>query len=162
MASRAAINGSMRSFPLAHFVLRTVTENGPSQRRRLGRFDAHGVTKPVTLHVSFNGAGTNPLDKAYTAGFDARGVIKRSDFGVTKYVPLVGDEVDLIISAAFEHKIKPDLSAPSSGFLTKARPSLVPSNPHAYKHREERRCASRPLLMPHFTKKRSIIPTLCV
>jgi polyisoprenoid-binding protein YceI len=42
------------------------------------------------------------LDKHYTVGFDARGRIKRSDFGVKTYVPLIGDEVDLILSGAFE------------------------------------------------------------
>jgi polyisoprenoid-binding protein YceI len=35
-------------------------------------------------------------------GFEARGAIKRSDFGVTKYVPLIGDEVQIILSAPFE------------------------------------------------------------
>ncbi|MEJ0048560.1 MAG: hypothetical protein WDN04_22460 [Rhodospirillales bacterium] len=37
-------------------------------------------------------------------GFEVSGHIKRSDFGVSKYVPLVGDDVTLIISAAFEAK----------------------------------------------------------
>ncbi len=69
-----------------------------------GTLTLHGVTKPVVFNVTFNGAGVNPLDKAYTAGFEVRGQIKRSDFGVTKYVPLVGDDVALIISAAFEQK----------------------------------------------------------
>jgi polyisoprenoid-binding protein YceI len=91
-------------FPTAHFVSRKVTPTGPSRADVLGDFTLHGVTRPVTLHVSFNGAGVNPLDKAYTVGFDARGMISRSAFGVTKYVPLVGDEVGLIISAAFERK----------------------------------------------------------
>jgi polyisoprenoid-binding protein YceI len=61
------------------------------------------VTKPVTLAVKFNGAGINVLDKNYTVGFEVSGKIKRSDFGVKTYVPLIGDDVDLIISAAFEH-----------------------------------------------------------
>ena len=69
-----------------------------------GTLTLHGVTKPVVFTVTFNGAGVNPLDKAYTVGFEVRGRIKRSAFGVTKYVPLVGDDVDLIISAAFEQK----------------------------------------------------------
>ena len=43
-------------------------------------------------------------DKKYTAGFEVSGKIKRSDFGVKTYVPLIGDDVDLIISAGFEHK----------------------------------------------------------
>ena len=67
-----------------------------------GQLTLHGVTRPVTLHATFNGAGVNPMDKHYTVGFDAKGRIKRSDFGVKTYVPLIGDEVDLILSAAFE------------------------------------------------------------
>jgi polyisoprenoid-binding protein YceI len=56
----------------------------------------------VTLAVRFVGAGINPLDKKYTVGFEATGAIKRSDFGVKTYVPLVGDEVRLTIAGAFE------------------------------------------------------------
>ena len=52
--------------------------------------------------MKFNGAGTNPIDKNYTSGFEATGKLKRSDFGVKTYVPLIGDEVDIAISAAFE------------------------------------------------------------
>lgn len=88
-------------FPTATFVSRKVTAD-KGHAEVLGDLTLHGVTKPVTLHVSFNGSGINPMDKAYTAGFEARGTIQRSAFGVSKYVPLVGDDVELIISAAFE------------------------------------------------------------
>jgi polyisoprenoid-binding protein YceI len=44
------------------------------------------------------------MDKKYTVGFEVSGKIKRSEFGVKTYVPLIGDDVDLIISAGFEHK----------------------------------------------------------
>jgi polyisoprenoid-binding protein YceI len=69
-----------------------------------GTLTLHGVTRPVVFGVKFNGAGVNPLDNAYTVGFEVRGHIKRSEFGVGKYVPLVGDDVELVISAAFERK----------------------------------------------------------
>ena len=36
--------------------------------------------------------------KAQAAGFDATTVIKRSDFGVTKYVPAVSDEISVRIT----------------------------------------------------------------
>jgi polyisoprenoid-binding protein YceI len=71
-----------------------------------GNLTLHGVTKPVTLDVKFNGAGTNPLDKKYTVGFEVSGAIKRSDFGVNTYVPLIGDDVKITISAGFEHSDK--------------------------------------------------------
>jgi polyisoprenoid-binding protein YceI len=35
-------------------------------------------------------------------GFDAKGTIKRSDFGVSMYAPALGDEVQLSIAGAFE------------------------------------------------------------
>ena len=62
------------------------------------------MTKPLTLHAKFVGAGTNPMDKKYTAGFALTGTLKRSDFGVTKYIPLIGDEVEMEINGAFEKK----------------------------------------------------------
>jgi polyisoprenoid-binding protein YceI len=68
----------------------------------MGDLTLHGVTKSVTLDARFIGSGVNPLDKKYTAGFEITGDIKRSDFGVTKYVPLIGDTVHLSINAAFE------------------------------------------------------------
>ncbi len=44
----------------------------------------------------------NPLDKMYTVGFGASGTIKRSDFGVSLYLPALGDDVELMIVGAFE------------------------------------------------------------
>ncbi len=91
-------------YPTMTFKSRQMTVTGPNQGEIVGDLTLHGVTKPVTLQVRLHGAGANPMSHAYTAGFDATGTIKRSDFGVAKYVPMVGDEVALIISAAFERK----------------------------------------------------------
>ena len=89
-------------FPAMTFHSTAITSTGPDTAEVTGDLTLHGVTKQVTLKAKFNAAGVNPLDKAYTAGFEVRGHISRSDFGVTKYVPLVGDDVHLIISVAFE------------------------------------------------------------
>jgi len=90
-------------FPQATFVSTRVvpTAGGATVT---GNLTLHGVTKPVVLHVRFIGAGVNPIDKAYTVGFEATGTIKRSDFGVTTYLPAVGDEVQLSIAGAFEQQ----------------------------------------------------------
>ena len=88
-------------FPQADFKSTKVTPVGTGAADVTGDLTLHGVTKPLTLHVTFNGAGVNPLNKAYTAGFQAHGTIKRSDFGVTKYVPVIGDAVELTLSGAF-------------------------------------------------------------
>ncbi len=107
--TNAKLDGELKSpawldatqFPTASFASSQVTPTGPGQADVMGQLTLHGVTRPLTLHVKFNGAGINPLNKAYTVGFDARGVIKRSDFGVVKNVPLIGDEVNLTLSGAF-------------------------------------------------------------
>ena len=41
------------------------------------------------------------MSKKLNIGFRATAKIKRSDFGVGAYVPVVGDDVDLTINAAF-------------------------------------------------------------
>jgi polyisoprenoid-binding protein YceI len=89
-------------FPTATFRSDRATPTGPRDADIAGQLTLHGVTRPVVLHARFNGAGVNPLDHHYTTGFEVSGVIRRSQFGVTKYVPLVGDDVTLTISAAFE------------------------------------------------------------
>ncbi len=107
--TNAKLDGELREpdwldaakYPTASFVSTQVTPTGASQADVMGQLTLHGVTRPVTLHVKFNGAGVNPLSKAYTVGFDAEGVIKRSDFGVLKLVPVIGDEVTLRLSGAF-------------------------------------------------------------
>jgi polyisoprenoid-binding protein YceI len=94
-------------FPTISFKSRQVTPTGPDRADVVGDLTLHGVTRPATLHARFNAAGVNPLDKAYTVGFEVSGQIKRSEFGLSKYVPLVGDDVSLIISAAFEKTAAP-------------------------------------------------------
>lgn len=91
-------------YPTIRFVSTQVTRTAPDKALVTGDLTLHGVTRPVTLTATFHGAGVNPLSKAYTAGFEVSGTIKRSDFGVKTYVPMIGDEVTLLISAPFERK----------------------------------------------------------
>jgi polyisoprenoid-binding protein YceI len=89
-------------YPTMVFRSTKVTETGPGTADIDGTLTLHGVTKPLTLHATFVGAGVNILDKKETAGFSLTGSLKRSDYGVTKYVPLISDMVTLTINAAFE------------------------------------------------------------
>lgn len=89
-------------FPNATFVSTKITPGPEGLALVDGNLTLHGVTKPVQMRVHFHGAGTNPMDKALTAGFDGRIAFNRSDFGVTKYVPVVSDHVELTIVGAFE------------------------------------------------------------
>jgi polyisoprenoid-binding protein YceI len=89
-------------FPQITFKSTKVVSTGADTADVTGDFTLHGVTKPLTLKVKFNGAGANPVNKHYTSGFEATGSLKRTDFGVKTYAPMIGDTVDLDIDAAFE------------------------------------------------------------
>lgn len=89
-------------FPTATFASTKIVRTGRQSATIVGDLTLHGVTKPVTLKARLVGSGVNPLDKAFTAGFEATGAIKRSDFGIKTYLPLLGDEVRLTIAGAFE------------------------------------------------------------
>lgn len=58
-----------------------------------GDFTLLGITKPVTLDVTFNKAGVNPFSQKETIGFTASGLIKRSDFGMNYGLPMIGEDV---------------------------------------------------------------------
>lgn len=89
-------------YPTISFVSTRIVPSGDSEAKVMGNLTMHGVTKPVTFDAKFVGAGINPIDKKYTVGFAITGVVSRSEFGVKTYVPLIGDEVALTISGAFE------------------------------------------------------------
>ena len=91
-------------YPRITFKSASVKRTGTDTADVTGELTLHGVTKPVTLAVRFVGAGMNPIDKKYTVGFSATGMIRRSDFGMTTYVPLIGDQVELTLSGAFERQ----------------------------------------------------------
>lgn len=62
-----------------------------------------GVTKPLTLNVTFYGSGKGMMGETRT-GFAATTTVKRSEFGLTKYVPMIGDDVALDINVEFTKK----------------------------------------------------------
>ncbi|MFC6791018.1 YceI family protein [Methylobacterium komagatae] len=88
--------------PTANFTATGVEPTSPTTARITGDLTLRGVTKPVSLDATFTQAGTNPIDRRYTVGFEGRTVIKRSDFGVNAYLPMVGDEVTLRIAGEFK------------------------------------------------------------
>jgi len=88
-------------YPTIEFKSTKVTRTGRNSAIVTGELSFHGVTRPETLHVTFNASGVNIVTHQYTVGFNATGVIKRSDFNQKTYLPVIGDNVTLMISAAF-------------------------------------------------------------
>lgn len=87
--------------PSATFISTAIKIDG-MEAEITGDLTIKDITKEVTLDASFTGAGTNPRSKKENIGFSAEAVIKRSDFGLGYGVPMVGDTIELKITAAFE------------------------------------------------------------
>lgn len=84
-------------FPTIEFKSTKVESAGNNQLRVHGDLTLHGVTKPVVLDTRVNKTGAHPMLKRPAAGFTALTKVKRSDFGMTNMLPMVGDELDIRI-----------------------------------------------------------------
>ncbi len=91
-------------YPTITFVSTKVDVGNGVNGKVTGDLTFHGVTKPTVLDVTFNGVGSGFAPLSVKTGFSASTTIKRSDFGVSKYVPLVGDDVTLNIEVEFDKK----------------------------------------------------------
>ncbi len=85
----------------AHFVSTQVAASG-NKATITGNLTLNGVTKPVTINAEFTGAGNSMMGNKATVGFEGTTTIKRSEFGLDTFVPMVSDEVELQITTAFE------------------------------------------------------------
>ena len=91
-------------YPAILFNSTALNVTAEGQGQLTGDLTLHGVTKPVTLDVTFNGVGPGILGIGTRMGFSGVGHIKRSDFKVTGGRPFAGDDVDLIFDVEFEKK----------------------------------------------------------
>jgi polyisoprenoid-binding protein YceI len=62
-----------------------------------GDLTFHGVTRPITVHLTPTGTGKGPTGKAI-GGIEANFTIKQSDFGITKMAAVIGDSVWVNVS----------------------------------------------------------------
>ena len=102
-------------FPQITFVSTAVVVTGENTADVTGDLTLHGVTKPVTLAVIYNGGyGHFPMDPSGARiGFSATGSLLRSDFGMGYGVPVPGsefgvsDKVEIIIETEFTNANAP-------------------------------------------------------
>ncbi|MEO7324882.1 MAG: YceI family protein [Dokdonella sp.] len=81
-------------FPSATFTsTRIAKAAGANHYTVTGDLALHGVTKAVTLDAMINKVGENPRNHLPSVGFEATTTIKRSDFGLGRYVPQVSDDI---------------------------------------------------------------------
>ena len=91
---------NVAEFPEMTFKSTSVEKTGDKKGKVTGELTLLGVTKPVSMDVTFNKIAPNPFNRnTPTAGFEAHTAIKRSDFGMKAEIPNIGDEVDISIDS---------------------------------------------------------------
>ena len=89
-------------YPTLTFKSKSLTQVSGKNYKLTGDLTMHGITKPVTLDVVYNGTITHPMSKKLVAGFKVSGTFKRSDFGVGGAMTgVLSDEVTLVANAEF-------------------------------------------------------------
>lgn len=83
-----------------------------------------GVSRPVSLKVTHYKCGIDPASSKYICDVDAEASFKRSDFGMTSFIPVVSDDVKLKIKV---RAARDALPAPSGQVDSGARKSQAPS-----------------------------------
>ena len=74
----------------------SITKSGKDEYRVTGGFTLLGKTKEITFRMKKIGEGKGPYGK-HRMGFEGQIVIKRSDYGMTKMLKLIGDKVHITL-----------------------------------------------------------------
>jgi polyisoprenoid-binding protein YceI len=62
-----------------------------------GQFTLLGVTRPLKVEIEHFACAENPLNKKHMCAGDVEAKIKRSDYGMTKFIPTVSDEIEISV-----------------------------------------------------------------
>ena len=90
----------IKRYPQARFVSTRVERHEGNRGTVCGELTLHGTTRPLCMALVLNRIARHPLPPfRRTAGFPPRASPTRSDFGMTSWRSLVGDEVELRIEA---------------------------------------------------------------
>lgn len=92
---------SVAKFPEITFTSTKVIRTGAKTGIIVGDFTMRGVTKPVRLNTTLVGAIQHGKSKPTVIGFRATGKLKRSDFGFTEWMSMIGDDVSFEIEIEF-------------------------------------------------------------
>lgn len=95
----------MPNHPMVTFRSTSVEVDGDTAKIT-GDLTMRGVTNSVVLDTRLVGVGVNTRSGRDTIGFYATTSVNRSDYGMTYGLPALGDNVDIIINAAFERVVE--------------------------------------------------------
>jgi polyisoprenoid-binding protein YceI len=88
----------VEKFPKMIFESKKIERTGENAFKVEGDITLRGVTRPMTLDVTVADRRPDAPAGARYARFRGIGTIKRSQFGMTKYVDMVGDTVEITIA----------------------------------------------------------------
>jgi polyisoprenoid-binding protein YceI len=88
---------NVKKFPTIDFVSDHLVFEGDKVVSAEGQFTLLGITRPLKVAVSNFQCGVNPADKRKLCSGNITALLKRSDFGLTKYIPEVSDEVKISV-----------------------------------------------------------------
>ena len=86
-----------KQFTTLKFTSSSFTKIDDSNYKIVGEFTMHGVTKPLTINAMKIGEGKDPWG-GYRIGFESNFTIKRSEFGMTKMLDGISDDVVVTFS----------------------------------------------------------------
>lgn len=90
------------TYPDIRFISTSITLTGETSGLITGDLTLKGVTKPITLDTTFNGAGKSFGNPGKTLGFSASGKFLRSEYNMGHLVAFgIGDEITLRIETEF-------------------------------------------------------------
>lgn len=100
--------------PEISFTSTQVEPTGARTARVTGDLAMNGITRPVVLDVTWNFSGEHPLAAInptfagiYASGFSATTQLRRSDWGLTRTIPWVSDEILISIETELHRRPLP-------------------------------------------------------
>lgn len=89
---------NVKKYPTMTFKSDKLVFDGEKVVGAEGQFTMLGVTKPLKIAVNNFNCGKSPTNSRQMCSGDIAAVLMRSDFGLTKYIPAVSDEVSIGVS----------------------------------------------------------------
>ena len=86
---------NIEQYPTMHFKSDQLQFEGAKVVSADGQFTLLGVTKSIHVRVNHFACGANPLNKRAMCAADISATLKRSDYGMVKYIPTVSDEIKI-------------------------------------------------------------------
>lgn len=113
----------------------SVTPTGQRTAEVTGELTINGIARPVVLDVIWNFSGEHPLSTinptyagVYASGFSAKTQIRRSDWGLTRTIPYVSDEIRIGIETEMHRRSLPLVADPAET-LDPARDTAAAGEP---------------------------------